>query len=140
MHKMWLGKVYSWAGQYRNSTLSKDGFLFAAAREVSRLMLEFEKKILSTFTPAHFQGDELIHALAIVHVELVLIHPFREGNGRISRLLSDLMCLQAGLPPLEYGIIKGEEKIAYFKAVQAGLDRNYNPMEAVFKKIIENSL
>jgi len=29
-------------------------------------------------------------------VELILIHPFREGNGRIARFLSVLMALQAG--------------------------------------------
>ncbi len=33
-----------------------------------------------------------------VHEELVLIHPFREGNGRVARLLSTLMAFQAGLP------------------------------------------
>ncbi|TAK86063.1 MAG: hypothetical protein EPO20_09750 [Betaproteobacteria bacterium] len=32
-------------------------------------------------------------ALAETHVELVLIHPFREGNGRIARALSTLMAL-----------------------------------------------
>jgi len=35
-------------------------------------------------------------ALAEVHAELILIHPFREGNGRLARLLALLMALQAG--------------------------------------------
>ena len=42
----------------------------------------------------------MVAALAEVDVELVLIPSFREGNGRISRLLSVLMALQAGLPTL----------------------------------------
>jgi len=33
---------------------------------------------------------------AEVHTELVLIHPFREGNGRCSRILASIMALQAG--------------------------------------------
>lgn len=141
MHKTWLETIYRWAGQYRRTNLSKDDFHFAAAIQIPKLMSEFENKILSRYTPAdHLQGDKLIHALAVIHVELILIHPFREGNGRIARLLSDLMCLQAGLPPLDYGIIKREKKESYFRAVQAGLDRNYKPMEDLFREIIKQSI
>lgn len=38
--------------------------------------------------------EQLIEAIAITHVELILIHPFREGNGRLSRLLADVMAVQ----------------------------------------------
>lgn len=103
-------------------------------------MTEFEKQILFRFTPtSRLKENELIHALAVVHTELILIHPFREGNGRLARVLSDLMCLQAGLPPLDYKSIKESEKKSYFRAVQAGLDRNYKPMEVIFKNIVQNS-
>ena len=40
---------------------------------------------------------------AAVHAEPILIHPFREGNGRCARLLATLMGLQAGLPALDFG-------------------------------------
>ena len=43
MHATWLGKVYAWAGKYRNVNLAKGDFPFAAAREAPRLMLEFER-------------------------------------------------------------------------------------------------
>ncbi len=36
--------------------------------------------------------------MAVTHTELILVHPFREGNGRLTRLLNTLMALQAGLP------------------------------------------
>jgi len=55
-------------------------------------MLEFEKKELHEYTPCRFNSmDKIVEALAVVHTELVLIHPFREGNGRIARLLSILI-------------------------------------------------
>lgn len=79
-------------------------------------------------------------ALAEVHVELVLIHPFREGNGRIARVLSTLMALQAGLPLLDFSLIAGRRKNDYFAAIQAGLDRNYERMERIFAEIIDRSL
>ncbi|HET6516349.1 MAG TPA: hypothetical protein VFG09_14415 [Thermodesulfovibrionales bacterium] len=47
--------------------------------------------------------------------------------------------LQAGLPLLNFGLISGEKKKEYFEAIQAGLDKNYAPMEKLFLMIIEKS-
>ncbi|MBE0502093.1 MAG: Fic family protein [Desulfuromonadales bacterium] len=71
---------------------------------------------------------------------MVLIHPFREGNGRIARLLSVLMALQAGLPPLDFSELQGDKRDEYFAAVQAGMDRNYRPMEETFNGVIGRTL
>ena len=79
-------------------------------------------------------------ALAEVHVELILIHPFREGNGRIARLLSVLMALQAGLPPPDFSELQEAKREEYFTAVQAGMDRDYKPMERIFNEVIERML
>ena len=38
LHGAWLGKIYPWAGQYRNVNISKGGFPFAAASQIPRLM------------------------------------------------------------------------------------------------------
>jgi cell filamentation protein len=141
MHGLWLGNVYAWAGSYRRVNLSKDNFPFAAAAHIPMLMAEFEQAPLRQFTPCHFSNvSELAFALAVVHVELVLIHPFRDGNGRVARMLSILMGLQAGLPALDFGDIKGKKKKEYFSAVQAGLDRNYEPMERIFTDVIGRTL
>jgi len=50
------------------------------------------------------------------------------------------MALQAGLPLLDFSVIAGERKKNYLTAVQAGLDKNYFPMERLFSEIIERSL
>jgi cell filamentation protein len=78
-------------------------------------------------------------ALAETHVELVLIHPFREGNGRFSRLLCVLMALQAGLPFLDFSAMGGDRKSEYFHAVQKGLDRDYSKMTSIFVEVIRNT-
>ena len=121
--------------------MSKGEFPFAAAARVSDLMAEFERKVLARHTPCNLKDRAAIaRALAETHVELVLIHPFREGNGRAARILLILMALQAGLPPLNFSSIAEEKKQEYFAAVQAGLDKNYAPMERLFAEIIERSL
>lgn len=141
MHHRWLSGIYDWAGEYRLVNISKGGFPFAAAALVPSLMTQFERDVLSPHTPCRFEiRDEVVRALAQVHVELVLIHPFREGNGRIARVLSTLMALQAALPLFDFSPIAGRGTKAYFVAIQAGLDRNYAPMERIFAEIIERSV
>lgn len=141
IHKNWLGEVYNWAGTYRQVNISKGDFPFAAAALVPSLMAKFEKSVLARYTPCNFKDRaEVVHALAETHVELVLIHPFREGNGRVARILSILMALQAGLPLLDFSVIAEDKKQDYFVAVQAGLEKNYTPMEKLFAEIIERSL
>ena len=139
-HRIWLGHLYEWAGQYRQVNVSKYGFPFAAAAQVPALMDQFERDVLSRCTPCSFADrGEVVRALAETHVELVLIHPFRDGNGRVARALSTLMALQAGLPLLDFSVIAGKSKNAYIAAIQAGLDKHYVPMEALLGEIIEQS-
>src|SRR5712691_10548474 len=116
MHRIWLSDIYRWAGEYRNVNLTKDGFMFAAAEQVPRLMRDFERGPLRDCTPCRFAtaGEQAL-ALAVVHAELILIHPFREGNGRCARVLATLMGLQAGLPALNFSGVRGEETWAQFR-------------------------
>jgi len=140
-HKTWLGKVYEWAGRYRKINITKDDFTFAMAAQIHKLMEQFEQSQLTQYTPCEFKNrEEVVKALAEVHTELLLIHPFREGNGRVARLLSMLMALQAELPILDFSLISEHKKKEYITAVHAGMDRNYQPMEALFSEIIEKSI
>jgi cell filamentation protein len=141
IHHQWLGRIYAWAGRPRNVNLAKGGFNFAMVLAIPSLLAEFELSQLRKYTPCLFEShDDVVQALAEVHVELMLIHPFREGNGRLGRLLATLMALQAGLPILEFSEMIGVRKEEYFGAIRAGLDRNYQPMKGLFSDVIERSL
>ena len=109
-HKQWLGKVYSWAGEYRQVNISKGSFVFAMAAQVPRLMREYERDVLGRYSPCVFDSPEEV-----------------------------LMALQAGLPVLNYSSIKGKQREAYFAAVRAGMGRNYAPMLEVFRKVVAAS-
>jgi cell filamentation protein len=139
-HKIWLDGIYEWAGKYRQVNVSKDDFPFAAAAHIPSLMTQFERDVLAPNTPCNFKDKTgVVHALAETHIELVLIHPFREGNGRVARIISTLMALQACLPLLDFGLLTHERKKEYFTAIHAGMDKNYEPMEKLFSVIIEKS-
>ena len=137
-HRRWLGNVYTWAGQYRSVNIAKDDFHFAASHLIPKLMQEFNDQYLAIYTPCTAMNEEqLIVALAVTHIELVLIHPFREGNGRLTRLLANVMALQAGQPLLDFSYMD-ENKQDYFLAIQAGLD-NYEPMKEMFRRVLHAS-
>lgn len=141
IHKIWLGKIYEWAGKYRKIDLAKGNFRFAHAKFLPELMHEFEQEFLFRYTPCRKMSiKELIEALAKVHAEFILIHPFREGNGRLGRLLSTLMAVQAGIPPLTFKIIERSKHKQYITAIQGSLDKNYEPMKEIFKLIVGQSV
>ena len=128
-HRRWLGNVFDWAGQERSVTMSKDGFPFAASAQIPRLLAEFERSYLARWTPCYdMETDALVEAIAITHVEFILIHPFREGNGRLSRLLADVMAVQSGREPLDYSTWNAD-KPAYIQAIHQGVQMEYAPMK-----------
>ncbi len=138
-HQRWLGSVYEWAGAYRSVNMEKDGFIFAASHLIPKLMGDFEQQYLSRYTPCEHMGDTaLIEALAVCHVEFIIIHPFREGNGRLGRLLSIIMAVQASKPPLDFAYLV-ENKEDYIEAIHAGHAGNYKPMMYVFEQVVQMS-
>lgn len=128
-HRRWLGNVYDWAGQERSVNMSKGGFMFAATPQIPRLLAEFERNCLARWTPCHdMETEAMVEAIAVTPVELILIHPLREGNGRLPRLLADVMAVQPGRDPLDYSAWEAN-KTDYIDAIQQGLLGNYAPME-----------
>ena len=141
IHRLWLGDIYQWAGEYRNLNIAKGGFMFAAAQQVPRMMNEFEVRFLRSLTPCAGMGEaELVATLARTHAELVIIHPFCEGNGRCARLLAWLMALQAGSPPLDFSPFQGRGKHHYIAAIHAAFSANYEPMETMFSRVVRRTL
>ena len=115
IHRTWLGGIYGWAGEYRSVDLSKPGIEFAHAEYIPNAMGEFERGPLARYTPCTFEERaQQVEALAVTHAELVVIDPFREGNGRCARM-GTLMAAQAGLPLLDFGPMAGDGEERYFR-------------------------
>jgi len=73
-----------------------------------------------------------------VHVEFLLRHPYREGNGRTARLLATLAASQAGLPGIDFGFIgsRGKEYDMYVAAIQAGINEEYSWMQQIKERAL----
>lgn len=140
MHRHWLGSIFSWAGEYRTVNLSKGDFVWPPASLVSQNMSEFENSFLKKLTPCHPGLIEQISLhIAKVHAEFLLVHPFREGNGRMARLISDLMALQAGYPAPDFAFDQKRNRVRYLDAVKNGYLQNYEPLAKVVREAIERS-
>lgn len=140
LHRLWLGPIYPWAGEYRSINIGKGGFQFAHVPMIPRLMREFERGPLRRYTPCREADKRVVaHALAEVHAELILVHPFRDGNGRLARLLALLMALQAGPPPLDFTPFAGRGKRGYIAAIHSAMARDYEPLTRLFLRIVDRS-
>ncbi|PWC18473.1 hypothetical protein DDT56_03730 [Brenneria corticis] len=129
----------------RDSTLDtqgnmgKGGFPFAAAALLPKCLNDFERQYLSRYTPCtEMDIEQLVEAIAIVHIEFILLHPFRDGNGRIARLLADVMAAQSGFETLDYQCWEGN-KSHYISAIHAGANMDYEPMKYWVRQALKNN-
>lgn len=135
IHKMALANIYDFAGKYRDVNMSKGGFPFAAVKFLGQSMKVFEDEILLRLPLRYKTQDKFIEDLAIVHGELLFIHPFREGNGRTARILANLMCLKYGYEFLDYKRIDATGFDLYVYSVQQAGQKNYQPMVSFITSI-----
>ncbi len=79
------------------------------------------------------EGDRDAHIAvraAMAHLHVVSIHPFRDGNGRISRMVQSLVLALDGLLAPEFVTIEeylGANTSAYYAALQAAQGGSYQP-------------
>lgn len=96
IHKFIFGDVYPFAGKMRDEDISKGNFRFASAR----FLHEQTDELLNNLKQDHFLKELSFHPfvdrLTYYLVELNVLHPFREGNGRVQREFIRSLALQAG--------------------------------------------
>ena len=80
IHKYLFDEIYDFAGEIRKVNISKVNFRFAPLMYLDAALQSIDKMPQSTF-------DEIIEK----YVEMNVAHPFREGNGRSTRIWLDLM-------------------------------------------------
>jgi len=135
IHRLALGHIYGFAGRPREVNISKSGHRFMLFTEIPRAMEYLEREYLSKLPVTYDDKDDLIKDIAIIHCELLYIHPFREGNGRTSRIFADLMANRAGFPLLDLMKFRQNHYDAYVKALNQGENQNYKPMIEIIAEL-----
>ena len=80
IHAYLFGGLYDFAGQIRTVNIAKAGFQFAMAQYLGQALADVERMPEDSF-------ENIIDK----YVEMNVAHPFREGNGRATRIWLDLM-------------------------------------------------
>lgn len=96
LHRHLFQDVYDWAGKVRTIDISKGGTAFEPTGNIRGKMAELKRYVREN---DHFRGmadGERICALAVVHNHINSLHPFREGNGRTTRLFMQLLASRSG--------------------------------------------
>ena len=80
IHAYLFGGLYDFAGQIRTVNIAKGGFQFAMAQFLQQALVTIEQMPETNF-----------EEIADKYVEMNIAHPFREGNGRATRIWLDLI-------------------------------------------------
>jgi len=110
LHKAEMGGILPGAGSYRIVNVRVGKYVCPDHADVPRLM--------GNFLSWHDSARKSLHPFelaALCHLKFVRIHPFRDGNGRMARLLMNFVLLKNGYPLLN---IFDSEKLLYYLTLQ----------------------
>lgn len=131
LHGQLFGDVYAWAGEVRTIDLSKGTTRFCTAR---RIVPEADKVLqaLGQLDLRQAPRSAAIGYIAECFGELNLVHPFREGNGRTTRLFFEHFLVRHG-----YGVDWSKiQRDDWISACIAAVECNYAPLENIFEGCI----
>lgn len=125
LHKKMFGSIWKWAGTFR-TTERNIGVAPYNIQPQMRMLIDDIK-----FWISHKTYSEKEIAIRFHH-RLVQIHPFPNGNGRISRIMADLLMHNFNLENLNWGSGDlteiSELRSKYIKALQEADKGNYEPL------------
>ncbi|KAM5193737.1 protein adenylyltransferase FICD isoform 1-T1 [Mantella aurantiaca] len=121
------------AGRFRINQVFVGHHIPPHPRDVEKHMQEFVLWLNSdeamSLHPVEFS--------ALAHYKLVYIHPFVDGNGRTSRLLMNLILMQAGYPPVT---IRKEQRSEYYHFLELANEGDVRPFIRFIAKCAETTL
>jgi cell filamentation protein len=132
IHQRLFGEIYEWAGKTRNVNISGGMAMFAPARFIEQcLNAEFLKIGKDIKEKSSFNNRIWLQKAAEHFGELITIHPFRDGNGRTTRLFTDLFLKEKNLK-IDWREIDIDQ---YYKALEkAIMEADHSLMTRLFEK------
>ncbi len=135
IHKVAMKDIISTNGEYRHAQWQPAGAGFTAPpfHEVPKYMKELVDMI-------NENPDELrpIELATQAHYDLSWIHPFEDGNGRIARLLLNLILVRNGYP---FAVIKSVDRQTYLRTLRImDVDGDFEPFLTYIARCIEQTL
>jgi Fic-DOC domain mobile mystery protein B len=123
LHKRMFGDVWTWAGVYRKYDVNIGNTHFY---EIPVALRQLTDEAAYWFTKGTYSDDE---AAVRFHHRLVLIHPFPNGNGRLSRFMGNLLAVSRGHSRFGWGDSLGDNaRPRYMDALHAADGYDLKPL------------
>ena len=135
IHKALMHGVIASAGKYRQEDLEVRGAGFTPPP-----FYDIQEHMQNLITLINENPDELrpIELAAQVHYDFVWIHPFEDGNGRIARLLLNLILVRNRYP---FVVIRTVDKPQYLRALrQMDISGDFKPFLIYVARCVEQTL
>ncbi len=130
IHHYLFGDIYEFAGKIREVNISKDDFRFAPVIYLEVSLQNIDKMAQSSF-------DEIVEK----YVEMNIAHPFREGNGRATRIWLDLLLKKELKQVIDWNSIDKDEYLSAMKrSVVKDIEIKHLLKQALTDKIDDRTL
>lgn len=122
-------------GAFRQSEVQalRPGLTPHMAVEVPALVTDWLDKVNSPWS----QDQHFVETLAGFHAEFERIHPFRDGNGRVGRLLLNLLLVRHGAPP---AIISKSQRAIYLRGLARADAGDPGPLGELIARAVRHSV
>jgi len=147
IHKKGFGFIFpQWAGKFRIIDVTVGEYepphYSQVAVLVKNLCDDLEERLKYIPLPENKERflAEVISLLAWFQHQIVAIHPFKDYNGRIARLLTNLLALNLDLPILPIKAVTGKDRDRYIKAMKAADQHNLSKLEKLIANALKESL
>lgn len=140
IHRKIFGDLYVWAGRWRTVHISKPGAIWPPPDFLDQVMEDFEMDVLKKYPASSLMDDgTFCRALGHIQGEFLAIHPFREGNARTIKLMTNLLAVQTKRLPLKYDA-SGKGQSRYIAAAKAAMLKDYQPMVEIITGALSLSI
>lgn len=147
IHKKCFGWIFpKWAGKFRKIEVEISDYQPPNFYKVPMLIKQFcddlneRLKHIPPKTEVDKYLKEIISLTAWAQHRFVWIHPFNDYNGRVARLLTNLIFLKLGLPLLEIKVKNKKDRECYTKAMQIADKHDYSLLEDIISSALQEAL
>lgn len=128
------------AGNYRTVSVEIGGSQFKppAPESIPPGMQSFGQWLQEASVPGRlFKAEDAIAVAAAAHTWFVTIHPFIDGNGRVARLLMNVLLMRYGYP---IAVITKEDRLRYYDALEVSQSSDLTAVTALVTECVDESL
>ena len=141
LHHFVLKGINEEAGSYRNVNVRISGSDYSppGPESVASEMAEFADWLTGESTSSDYEFLDVsgLTSAAVAHTWFVMIHPFIDGNGRVARLLMNLLLMRFGYP---VSIITKVDRLRYYDALEISQSSDLTPFIVLLSECISESL